>query len=133
MECTCWKYIVNYLQTPECSLKAKYKLSRKNLQKLYLVYIRPIFEYACEVWDNCGVGNSNKLDQLQLETAGIVIGLPIFASSILIYKELGCESLAEKRKRRRLQMFYNIQNNNAPRYICDLIHETIKYNRLSIA
>jgi hypothetical protein len=27
---------------------------------------------------------------LQLETAGIVIGLPIFASSILIYKELGC-------------------------------------------
>jgi hypothetical protein len=46
---------------------------------------------------------------LQLETAGIVIGLPIFASSILIYKELGCESLAEKRKRRRLQMFYNIQ------------------------
>jgi hypothetical protein len=29
--------------------KLKYKLSRKNLEKLYLVYIRPIFEYACEV------------------------------------------------------------------------------------
>ena len=28
--------------------KLKYKLSRKNLEKLYLVYIRPIFEYACE-------------------------------------------------------------------------------------
>jgi hypothetical protein len=38
----------------------------KNLEKLYLVYIRPIFEYACEVWDNCGVGNSNKLDPLHL-------------------------------------------------------------------
>ena len=85
--------------------------------KLYLVYIRPIFEYACEEWDNCGVGNSNKLDQLQLEAAGIVIGLPIFASSILIYNELGCESLAEKRKSRKLQMFKNIQNNNAPRYL----------------
>ena len=120
MECTCWKYIVKYLQTPECSLKAKYKLSRKNLKKLYLVYIRPIFEYACEVWDNCGVGNSSKLDRLQLEAAGIVIGLPIFASSILIYKELGCESLADKRKSRKLQMFYNIQN-NAPMYLCDLI------------
>jgi hypothetical protein len=22
---------------------------------MYLVYIRPRFEYACEVWDNCGV------------------------------------------------------------------------------
>ena len=63
---------------------------------LYLVYIRPIFEYACEVWDNCLVGNSNKLDQLQLRLL-IVTGLPIFASSILIYKESGCESLAERK------------------------------------
>jgi hypothetical protein len=55
--------------------KLKYKLSRKNLEKFYLVYIRPIFEYASEVWDNCGVGNSNKLDQLQLEEARIVTGL----------------------------------------------------------
>jgi hypothetical protein len=31
--------------------KLKYKLSRKNLEKLYLVYIRPIFEYASELWD----------------------------------------------------------------------------------
>ena len=36
------------------------------------------------------------LDHLQLEAARIVTGLPIFASSILIYKELGWESLAER-------------------------------------
>ena len=71
------------------------------------------------------MGNSNKLDQLQLEAARIVIGLPIFASSILIYKELSWESLTERRKRRKLQMFYNIQNNNAPRYLCDLIPPTV--------
>ena len=85
--------------------KLKYKLSRKNLEKLYLVYIRPIFEYACEVCDNCGVGNSNKLDQLQLEAARIVTGLPIFASSILIYKELGWESLTERRKGENYKCF----------------------------
>jgi hypothetical protein len=44
---------------------------------------------------------------LQLEAARIVTGLPIFASSILINKELGWESLAERRKRTKLQMFYN--------------------------
>jgi hypothetical protein len=104
--------------------KLQYELSRENLEKLYLVYIRPIFEYACEVWDNCGVRNSNKLDQLQLEAARI--GFPIFASSILIYKELGWDSLAERRKRRTLQMFYNVQNNNAPRYLYDLIPPTIQ-------
>ena len=63
---------------------------------------------------------------MQLEAARIVTGLPIFASSILIYKELGWESLAERRKRRKLQMFYNIQNNNAPMYRCDLIPPTIQ-------
>jgi hypothetical protein len=106
--------------------KLKYKLSRKNLEKLYLVYIRSIFEYACEVWDYFGVGNSNKLDHLQFEAARIVTGLPIFASLILIYKELGWESLTERRKRRKLQMFHNIQNNNAPMYLCDLIPSSIQ-------
>jgi hypothetical protein len=73
-----------------------------------------------------GVGNYNKLDQLQLEAARIVTGLPIFASSILIYKELGWESLTERRKSRKLQMFSNIQDNNAPKYLCDLIPPTIQ-------
>jgi hypothetical protein len=39
-------------------------LSRTNLDKLYLVYIRPLFEFACQLWDNCGTGNSHKLEQL---------------------------------------------------------------------
>jgi hypothetical protein len=38
--------------------KLKYRLSRTNLDKLHLVYIMPLFEYACELWDNCGIGNS---------------------------------------------------------------------------
>jgi hypothetical protein len=29
---------------------------------MYLVYIRPFFEDACEVWDNCGIGYSDKLE-----------------------------------------------------------------------
>jgi hypothetical protein len=35
--------------------KLKFSLKRSNLEKMYLVYIRPLFEYACEVWDNCGI------------------------------------------------------------------------------
>jgi hypothetical protein len=37
--------------------------------------------------------------------------------------------LAERRKRRELHMFYNIQNNIAPRYLCYLISpNNSKYN-----
>jgi hypothetical protein len=62
--------------------KLKYRfISRQNLEKLYLVYIRPILEYACEIWDNCGVSYSTKLEKLQLDAARIVTGLPIFTKT----------------------------------------------------
>jgi hypothetical protein len=49
-----------------------------------LVYIRPIFEYASEVWDNCGSVNASKLERLQLEAARIVTDLPVFANSTFL-------------------------------------------------
>ena len=106
--------------------KLKYKLSRSNLEKLYIVYIRPILEYACEVWDNCGKGNANKLEKMQLEAARIITGLPIFTSRDIIYKETGLETLENRRNRRKLQLFYNIQNGNAPHYLCNLMPPCIQ-------
>ena len=107
--------------------KLKFKINRSNLEKLYLVYIRPIFEYASEVWDNCGSVNASKLERLQLEAARIVTGLPVFVNSNFIFRELGWETLQERRTRRKLQLFYNIQNNNAPGYLSNLIPPTHKY------
>lgn len=66
----------------------------------------------------------NKLDQLQLEAAGLVTGLPIFTSSGVINKELGLETLAERRERRKNQMFYNVTQNNVPEYLSNLIPPT---------
>ena len=104
---------------------SKYRLSRTNLDKLYLVYIRPLFEYACELWDNCGIGNSQKLEQLHLEAARIVTGLPIFTKTEILYIKTGWELLSVRRKRRKLQLFYNIVNKNTPNYRCTLIPPTI--------
>jgi hypothetical protein len=85
--------------------KLKYRLSRTNLDKLYLVYIRPLFEYACELWDNCGIGNSQKLEQLQLKDARIVTGLPIFTKTEILYKETDWELLSLRRNRWKLKLF----------------------------
>ena len=106
--------------------KLKYQLHRDTLNKLYTVFIRPIFEYATEVWDNCGIGYVNKLEQLQLEAARIVTGLPIFAKKELIYHEVGWETLEVRRKRRKLQMFFNIQKRDAPEYLTRLVPPTIQ-------
>jgi hypothetical protein len=42
---------------------------------MYLTFIRPVLEYASEVWDNCGQTNSDRLEKVQLEAARIVTGL----------------------------------------------------------
>ena len=79
------KHVENLLKSVSkliCVLrKLKYKLNRNNLEKLYLIYIRPIFVYVCEVWDNCGVSNLCKLERLQLEAARIITGLPFFTNT----------------------------------------------------
>jgi hypothetical protein len=107
-------------------VRLNYRLSRTNLDKLYLVYIRPLFEYACELWDNCGTGNSQKLEQLQPEAARIVTGLPIFTKTEILYIETCWELLSVRRKRRKLQLFYNIVNKNTPNYLCTLIPPTMQ-------
>jgi hypothetical protein len=104
----------------------KYKLNRKNLEKIYLIYIRPIFEYACEVWDNCGVSNSCKLERLQLEAARMITGFPIFTNTEYLYRETGWERLEERRTRRKLQLFHSIQNGSTPPYLLDLIPSTFQ-------
>ena len=78
--------------------KIKYRLKRDYLQKIYLVFIRPILEYASEVWDNCGQTNCNRLEKIQIEAARIVTGLSIYASNDSIYKETGWETLSTRRE-----------------------------------
>ena len=60
--------------------KLKFILSRQNLNKIYLAYILPLLEYACELWDGCSIINTDKLEKLQLEAARIITGLPRYAS-----------------------------------------------------
>ena len=101
-----------------------YRLSRTNLAKLYLVYIRLL--YAYELWDNCGIGSSQKLEQLQLEAVRIVTGLLISTKTEILYIQTGCELLFVRRKRGILEVFYNMVNTNTPNYLCILIAPTIQ-------
>lgn len=106
--------------------KVKYRLSRFNILKLYTVFIRPLFEYSCEVWDNCGAINSTRLEKLQLEAARIITGLPTFTSTDHLFSEAGLEPLSVRRHRRKLHLFYNIQSGNAPNYLKNLLPPTIQ-------
>jgi hypothetical protein len=60
-----------------------------------------------------------KLECLQLEAARIVTDLPIYSSAESLYFETGWSKLEDRRKSRKLNLFYKIENNMAPTYLSD--------------
>jgi hypothetical protein len=63
----------------------------------------------------------HNLEKLQIEAGRIVTGLPLFASRQSIYSETGWELLFDRRRVRRLSLFYSIHNKSAPDYLCDFM------------
>ena len=109
--------------------KLKYRLKRDYLEKIYLVFIRPILEYASEIWDNYGQTNCNHLEKIQVEAARIVTGLSIYASFDSIYKETWWETLSTRRKvKKNLLLFYKIVNKEAPDYLYELVPPLVAAN-----
>ncbi len=103
--------------------KIKYILSRQNLNKIYLSYILPLLEYACELWDGCTARDTDKIDKLQLQAARIITGLPIFASKESLFFETGWETLKARRNRRKLCLLHKIHNGNSPEYLQECLNE----------
>ena len=52
---------------------------------MYLTFIRPLLEYAGEVWDNCTLADSERLEKNQLEAARIVTGLYVLCKLNTVY------------------------------------------------
>ena len=98
------------------------------MKNIYLVFIRPILEYASEVWDNFGQTNCNRLEKIQIEAVRIVTGLSICASFDSIYKETGWESLSTRRKVKKLLLFHKIVNKEAPDYLYELFPPLVTAN-----
>ena len=69
--------------------KIKFTLSKQALSNIYLTFIRPVLEYACEVWDGCYERDIEKLEKIQLEAARIATGSTTFASKDSLYFETG--------------------------------------------
>ena len=112
--------------------KLKFTLSRKCLSNIYISFIRPLLEYACEVWDGCYERETEKLEKNQLEAARIVTGLTKFASKEALYFETGWETLSERRKVRKLMIFYRMHKKICPQYLYEclppLVSEVNNYN-----
>jgi len=68
-----------------------------------------------------------KLENIQLEAARIVTGLPIFTKKEFIYRELGWQTLENRRNNRKLSLLFNIRNGKSPEYLQNILPPTIEY------
>ena len=113
--------------------KLKFQLPKHTLNKLYCTYIRPLLEYASEVWDDCNLSDTNRLEQVQLHAARIVTGLLIFSSLRSLYLKADWETLAERRKIKKLIIMYKIIKNGTLSYLNDmlpgLVNDESNYNQ----
>ena len=109
--------------------KLKYRLKRDYLENNYLVFIRPILEYASEVWDNCRQTNCNRLEKIQIEVARIVTGLSIYGSLDSIYKVTGGKHYVQEGKLNNCYFFFfKIVNKEAPDYSYELVPPLVAAN-----
>ena len=85
--------------------RLKFQLDRKSLEKIYLSFIRPIFEYGNEIWANCTQYEKDELEQIHLDAARITTGATKLISINNLYSEKGRETLDERRNKQKLLMF----------------------------
>ena len=86
--------------------KLNYTFSRIALNQVYISYARSILEYSSVVWDNCTLDQANSLEKLQNEVARIVTGLTRSVSLERLHTECGWDSLALRRKNKKLKFMY---------------------------
>ena len=64
--------------------KIKYLFKKTTLNTLYCTYIRPLLKFASEVWDGSTQTDAKRLEQIQLNGARIVTGLPVFFRFVIL-------------------------------------------------
>ena len=100
-------------------------LTRQKLDLAYKMHVRPHLEYGDVIFHERSSDLMNLLENVQKQAALIVAGCWQGTNILKLYKELGWESLSERRKFHRLTLYYKILNKKTPQYLSDLVlHST---------
>ena len=105
--------------------KLKIKISRRCLNQMFLSFVKPILEYADVVLDSCSNDNANRIEKIQLEALRIISGLTRSTHLDSLYGEIGWNPLSQRRKERKLIILFKIIHNLTPRYLTDLVPQTV--------
>ena len=98
--------------------RLRHKLCRKHLITIYKSHIRPHLDYGDIIYDQPHIDSFiNKVESVQYNAALAITGAIKGTSKERIYRELGFESLADRRWFRRMCTFWKIVKGISPTYL----------------
>ena len=104
----------------------KYKLSRKTIESMYQVFIRPILEYGNVVWIAATKNLLIKLDKIELRALRLTCGATYRSNINLLYKDAQWQSLESRREFHCLKMMFKIVNGLCPAYLTELLPRQVQ-------
>ena len=115
------KHIVQKIEKAKKGLSlmkflSKY-VNRKTLVLTYSMHVRPHLEYGDLLFHDCSKTLMDMIESIQYQAGLIATGCWQNTSREKLYNELGWESLADRRKVRRLSLYHKIVSNNSPDYL----------------
>jgi hypothetical protein len=93
------------------------KVSSRVLELTYTMYVRPHLDYGDVIYHNQHTNSMELLEKVQYKAGLIITNCWQGTSRIKLYKELGWESLSQRRAGRRLALYHKILSNRTPAYL----------------
>ena len=126
-----WNTHINEIETKSSKrlnilMAFKYKLSRKTIESMYQVFIRPILEYGNVVWIAATKNLLIKLDKIELRALRLTCGATYRSNINLLYKDAQWQSLESRREFHCLKMMFKIVNGLCPAYLTELLPRQVQ-------
>ena len=94
-------------------------LNRAKLDLAFKMHVRPHLEYGDIIFHDRSADLMKLIESVQYQAGLIVAGCWQGTNKTSLYKELGWESLSDRRIFRRLSLYYKILNQEAPQYLSE--------------
>ena len=107
--------------------KLKFVFGRKSFQTIYVSFNRPLVEYADVVWDTAHSTKQTSLKTSRLKLR-ILTGATRLLSLKLLVWETGCDTLACKRNKHKIIMFYKMYTGLSPPCLSAILPATFGAN-----
>ena len=103
-------------------------VKRDILDLSYKLYVRPHLEYGDVIYHNQRMDLMNAIEQVQYKATLLITGCWQGTSRDKLYRELGWESLYDRRWVRRLAILYKILKGQTPAYLSEHIPQRNEIN-----